>query len=129
MMLKSGENEKINNDTFFNSNGDLKHTKFGLNKSSKYLDKKGIYFFYVNDELKYIGRCRDNFKKRINRGYGNISPKNCFLDDQSTNCRINNLINTYKDSITFYVLELESEEKIILLEKKLINELNSEWNL
>jgi hypothetical protein len=45
----------------------------------------------VVDELVYIGQCSD-FANRINLGYGNISPKNCYEGGQSTNCKINKMV-------------------------------------
>lgn len=53
---------------------------------------KGLYSFVVDNTIKYIGRSHDPFYKRVNQGYGHISPKNCFRDGQSTNCRINSII-------------------------------------
>src|SRR5690606_34594825 len=81
---------------FLNKNGDLDYTEFNIT-DKKYLMKKGLYAYVVNGELKYIGRCRDNFKKRINQGYGKIHPKNCFIDGQSTNCHLNHLVTKNKE--------------------------------
>ena len=51
----------------------------------------GVYALYVDDELKYIGECVD-VSSRFNIGYGLISPRNCYLYGQETNCRINKKI-------------------------------------
>ena len=60
---------------FLNKYGDNKFCKFNI---YNHLNDKGIYCYIKNDKIKYIGRCTDNFKKRINHGYGKIHPKNCF---------------------------------------------------
>jgi hypothetical protein len=52
---------------------------------------EGVYAFVVADEVKYIGEC-EHLASRINAGYGNISPRNCFKGGQSPNCRVNALI-------------------------------------
>lgn len=51
----------------------------------------GVYAFFVNDELVYIGQALD-LAKRFNMGYGIISPRNCYVGGQSTNCKINKLV-------------------------------------
>lgn len=51
----------------------------------------GVYIVTVERSLKYIGEC-ENLSERFNKGYGNISPRNCYKGGQETNCRINNLI-------------------------------------
>ena len=38
-----------------------------------------------------MGECED-LQTRFETGYGNISPRNCFIGGQSTNCKINHLI-------------------------------------
>lgn len=48
----------------------------------------GVYALTVNGEVRYIGECED-LGKRFNAGYGNISPKNCYVGGQPTNCKIN----------------------------------------
>lgn len=48
----------------------------------------GVYALIVNGDVRYIGECED-LGKRFNMGYGNISPKNCYVGGQPTNCKIN----------------------------------------
>ena len=73
---------------FLNNYGNKTYSHFGIVESDVD-NKKGIYSYYLNDEIQYIGITKDNFKKRINSGYGKISPKNCYKDGQSTNCHLN----------------------------------------
>lgn len=57
----------------------------------KWSGVSGVYVFFIDDELVYIGQAV-NFAQRFNMGYGNISPKNCFVGGQSTNCKINKMV-------------------------------------
>ncbi|WP_164669906.1 hypothetical protein [Virgibacillus doumboii] len=113
---------------FLNKNGDLNYSRFYID-DEQLLNKKGLYAYTVNGEIKYIGRCRDNFKKRINNGYGKIHPKNCFIDGQSTNCHLNYLITKNKENIELYVYELENNDEIEKIEKDAILELQPIWNI
>lgn len=91
-------------------------------------NKRGLYVYVINNSLKYIGRCRDSFKKRFNVNYGKISPRNCYKDGQSTNCHINSLVNKYRDVIKIYLLHLDDENKIVDIEKELIAKYRPDWN-
>jgi len=113
---------------FLNKFGDEKYIHFEIIEKD-YFKLRGLYFFYVKQDLKYVGRCRDNYKKRFNQGYGKIAPKNCYLDGQSTNCHINSLIAKNMDNTTLWLYPLENVEHIILLEKSIINEYKPEWNI
>ncbi|MDT0122406.1 hypothetical protein Q9R46_07130 [Paenibacillus sp. RRE4] len=122
---------KDNDDVFYkemlNKNGDKVYSEFFI--TDKIAQRsKGIYLYSIEDEVKYFGRCRDSFGKRINQGYGKIHPKNCYIDGQSTNCHLNNLISENQEKIKFYILELEDEFQIIELEKSLIKKYQPEWN-
>ena len=122
--------EKNNSDykLFLNAYGDLKYCRFKI-LGNDLINSKGIYMYKVNNKIVYIGRCLDNFERRINNGYANISPKNCYLDGQSTNCRINNLINKNRYNIKLYISKLDNDEIIKKLELKLIKEYKPEWNI
>ena len=55
------------------------------------------------DQVAYVGECK-NLRRRFEMGYGNISPRNCYVGGQPTNCRINAVIAAYADTeIDFYV--------------------------
>jgi len=79
--------------------------------------------------VKYIGRCKDSMKKRINQGYGKIHPKNCYLDGQATNSHLNARITAEKKKITLWLHEMDSETEIELLERELIRAYNPPWNI
>jgi len=89
---------------------------------------KGIYAYCIDKDLKYIGRCRDSMKKRINSGYGKITPKNCYIDGQSTNCHLNSLIAKTKSTVTLWFHKMECDTNIANTEKLLIKEFNPAWN-
>ena len=55
----------------------------------------------VDNAIIYIGET-ENLSQRFNIGYGNISPRNCYVGGQSTNCKMNKI-----------VLELYEQGKII----------------
>ena len=112
---------------FLNKYGDLEYSIFFLAKQVQY-NLKGVYFYYLNDELKYIGRCRDSMRKRINSGYGKISPKNCFIDGQSTNCKVNALVTKNRDSVVLKIFVMSDNKEIKELENRLILEYEPEWN-
>lgn len=122
---------KQSNDLFYknflNPFGDLIYSNFSIKNKNDY-DLKGVYFYYLNDEIKYIGRCKDNMRKRVNSGYGKISPQNCFKDGQSTNCKVNSFVTKYKDNIELRILVLEDDKEIERLEKELIYEHKPMWN-
>jgi len=115
---------------FLNAYGDSRYCKFRMS-ASQFSDRKGIYVFKSNGIIRYIGRVKGEytFNQRINMGYANISPKNCYIDGQSTNCHINSIINSCKGSINLYILPLDNDEEIINLEKLLINLVNPDWNI
>lgn len=124
-------NKKNINDSeymfFLNKYGDNDFCHFKL---ESHLTDKGIYTWVVNNEIKYVGRCTDNFKKRINQGYGKISPKNCYKDGQATNCHLNSEINKL-DKIDFYVFPMNtySTTEIHNLELEILNTSKFDWNI
>ena len=122
---------KNNNDMFYkkflNKYGDLQYSRFMLSNRSEY-KLKGVYFYYVNDELKYIGRCRDSMQKRVNNGYGNISPKSCYIDGQATNCKVNALVTQNKESVKLKIYPMDDVKEIEKLESQFIEELMPVWN-
>lgn len=113
---------------FLNKYGDLKYSTFSISDKS-FLNKKGIYAYFSGNNLKYIGRCRDTMKKRVNQGYGKITPKNCYVDGQATNCHLNSLICAEKEIITLWLFELESDQEIESLETMFIKYNQPPWNI
>jgi hypothetical protein len=112
---------------FLNKYGDQHYSNF-LISDSKILNQKGLYLYCINGEIMYIGKTINSFEKRINNGYGNISPKNCYLDGQSTNCHINSLVTENKDNIKLYLLPL-TDDNLNEIEKYLIQHYKPKWNI
>ena len=80
---------------FVNING-IALNKYGEGPFCKFnipqnLESPGVYVLMVASDIKYIGECVA-LSSRYNMGYGTISPRNCYVGGQETNCRINNLI-------------------------------------
>lgn len=115
---------------FLNPYGDFLFCRFRM-QDNDLLKCKGLYMYKINNEIKYIGRVKGDydFNRRINWGYANISPKNCYIDGQATNCHINALINKILGQIDFYVMPLEDDEQICDVERKLIKQHQPEWNI
>lgn len=67
------------------------HGPFCKFKIRSDIARSGVYTFIAGNEVRYVGEC-ENLSSRFNLGYGNISPRNCYLGGQETNCRINNLV-------------------------------------
>lgn len=126
-ILKLKNENDDNHKLFSNKYGDLKYSVFRI-EDKIIINKKGIYFYLADNEVKYIGRCRDNFKKRINQGYGKIHPKNCFIDGQATNCHLNSLIANDKEKVSLWICPLEDDTFIEKREKELIKIYNPIWN-
>lgn len=112
---------------FLNKYGDNEFCNFRI-ADPVVLPKRGIYAYMVRGELKYIGRCKDSMRKRINQGYGKIHPKNCYLDGQATNCHLNALIAQDRSSVELWFCELPLAE-IDVAEKELIHANAPIWNI
>lgn len=104
---------------FLNQYGDSPFCSFRIT-DQKLARLRGIYAYTSNDQLVYIGRCREYFGKRISHGYGKISPKKCFLDGRNTECHLNGLINSCTERIALYIAPMDDEAQIIYIERVLI---------
>lgn len=126
LYLKNSNNSFY--EKFLNRYGDSRFCTFGLMDTSV-LGLRGLYCYCVDNKPMYIGRCLDDFGKRINLGYGKIHPKNCYIDGQQTNCHINNLVNSVSDKISLFLCPLTNEGQIKKLEQELIGQINPLWNI
>ncbi len=99
--------------------------KFSINP--KWSNVSGVYALYIEDKLVYIGQAID-FAKRFNIGYGKISPRNCFVGGQSTNCKINNVVlNSVKEGKTVS-LYFHQTNDFYQIEFNLIKQYKPEFN-
>ena len=121
---------KLNGDGFYteflNPHGDKEYCEFSI--QGDLAARKGLYCYTVDGEVRYIGRSRDPFKKRVNQGYGVIHPKNCYRDGQATNCHLNSLIAEETGAIEFWACPLECDNDIVEFERRLIKEGQPKWN-
>ncbi len=123
-LLKTNNNFYLK---FLNKNGNNDFCEFELTQQ-EILNKKGLYLYKYKDEIKYIGRCRDNFGNRFNTGYGRINFVNCYKHGQSTNTHLNSLMNKYYKDVTIYLAIMEDDLSIEKTEKELIQAYKPEWN-
>ncbi len=100
-----------------NRYGDGAFCRFSI--SNKWLKISGVYALFSNDKLLYIGQCLD-LTKRFNTGYGNISPRNCYIGGQSTNCRINKVIRSEILSGNDITLYFYAKQDFRTIEQELI---------
>jgi len=98
---------------------------FGISRD---LTMEGVYLLDAKAEIVYVGECV-NLAQRFNSGYGAISPRNCYVGGQPTNCRINKLIMREAqkgNEIALWFCETADRKR---LEERLIRELDPEWNV
>lgn len=69
-----------------NPHGEGPFCKFSVARDS---NAAGVYVLTVELEPVYAGKCICLSERWGSRGYGTISPKNCFTGGQSTNCKVN----------------------------------------
>jgi hypothetical protein len=100
---------------------------FGKFKIPTTVGTAGVYAIIVNDVTSYIGEC-ENLSTRYNMGYGNISPRNCFVGGQETNCRINTLIFLAATQGRRISLWFHKTEAFKSIERDLRSNLKPEWN-
>lgn len=113
---------------FLNKYGDLIYSQFWI-ANSAIGNQAGVYAYYLGNVLQYIGRCTDSLEKRVNQGYGKIHPKNCYLDGQATNCRLNAETTEARDGISLWFSPHDSVSDIEALEKQLIGRYKPRWNI
>lgn len=112
---------------FLNKNGDKSFCKFKIAEQNQ-VRLKGLYIYCVKEKLMYIGSTTDSYKKRIDTGYGTIFPKNCYLNGQPTNCRLNSLLNA-EENVKLLIYPMVHDNKIVILEGFLIEKYDPPWNI
>ena len=68
-------------------------------------------------------------KKRVNQGYGNIHPKNCYRDGQATNCHLNARITAVVPDVSLWIRRMDKDAEIESLESELIQRYTPPWNI
>ena len=100
--------------------------KFKLDKADT---ASGVYAWIVNGDSKpiYIGEA-NNLKRRFNMGYGIISPRNCFVGGQITNCKMNKVVLEYYKrgkTIDIYFYKTSNYKAV---ELELLREIKTKYN-
>jgi DNA-binding Lrp family transcriptional regulator len=116
----------------YRNSGNIRLNKYGQGPFCKFRipshhHQTGVYSIIVDGVVSYIGEC-ENLSSRYNMGYGNISPRNCFVGGQETNCRVNTLIfhaSTEGRKITLWFLKTAAFKSV---EQELRALLKPEWN-
>jgi hypothetical protein len=98
--------------------------KFRIPREYRYT---GVYLLTVDESKEYVGECRD-LVKRFNSGYGQISPRNCFVGGRRTNCRVNNLIYKTLTAGKTVILWFLQTNDYKVVEAELISDLQPIWN-
>ena len=93
------------------------------------INDRWYYAYFANNNLQYVGRCKDSIGKRINQGYGRIHPKNYYRDGQQTNCRLNWLITNAGPDIGLWLHIMDNGDEIEDVERRLIDRRDPPWNI
>ena len=83
----------------------------------------------VEGEIVYVGRTTRSFKKRINDGYGILSPMQTLRKKGATNCRINNELSKLDGLVQWHFINMDCDNEIIKEELKMIKSLKPKWNI
>jgi len=130
--LENGVIYKYNPKDKFNNENNIKLNKYGNKIFCKFkipnkILGEGVYCITTNSKIVYIGECV-NLSKRYNMGYGNISPRNCYVGGQSTNCKVNSMIlDSIENGDEVELFYFKTNDRINI-EIKLITNFNPIWN-
>ena len=97
------------------TNGNGPFCRFKINAKNV----PGVYLWVVNSDIIYIGETA-NLKERFNSGYGIISPRNCYVGGQSTNCKMNKVVldmAKHNKDVKLYFYQTQDHKRI---EKELL---------
>jgi hypothetical protein len=87
----------------------------------------GVYVISHASRALYVGKAA-NLSKRFNHGYGNISPINCFMGGQTTNCKVNmRILRGVKRGLTLDLWFMPTRDRDSI-ETLLIRSLDAPWN-
>jgi hypothetical protein len=88
----------------------------------------GAYALTIDGELAYVGIAKDLARRWGTQGYSRISPRNCYVGGQSTNCKVNNRILIAAcggERIDLWMYETLAPAPV---ESKVIRHLRPPWN-
>lgn len=87
----------------------------------------GVYLWVVEGNIIYIGET-SALRRRFNEGYGNISPRNCYVGGQSTNCKMNKVVLDHFERgkrISLYFYKTKDYKRV---ELELLNHICTPYN-
>lgn len=88
----------------------------------------GVYLWVVNSQIIYIGET-EGLQRRFNMGYGRISPRNCYVGGQSTNCKMNKAVLTLYEQGKIVSLFFYNTEDYKRVELDLLEKINTPYNM
>ena len=116
---------------YSNKNGKSLHNygsgmfcKFSINAGQV----PGVYLWVVDDEIIYIGETVE-LRRRFNTGYGTISPRNCYVGGQVTNCKMNKVVlelSKIGKTVKLYFFNTNNYKQV---ELELLNAINTQYNV
>jgi len=92
------------------------------------LHESGVYVLTLDGDPVYAGKCEDLARRWGPLGYGAISPKNCFVGGQSTNCKINNRVLIHCRNGERLELWFHRTADTAAVERRIILSIDPPWN-
>ena len=111
--------------TPLNPNGAGPFCRFSIAQG---INAAGVYVLTLDGSPVYAGKCVNLAKRWGGMGYGAISPKNCFVGGQSTNCKVNNRILRHAQIGGSLALWFHPTADADTAERALILNLRPQWN-
>lgn len=135
------EPEKDGDGKFFELMPQSRYKRYGIDRLNRHgqgpfcrfrvprdMPYSGVYAVTVSGIISYIGECV-NFSVRWGpTQYGTISPKNCFVGGQSTNCKINSRVLKSCSEGKSVKLWFHQTDNYKALEYELLAKINPSWN-
>lgn len=90
---------------------------------------RGVYALAVDDEVVYAGKTNDLASRWGLGGFGSISPANCFVSGQTTNCHVNHEILLAARAGSTVEIWFRDEPNAERAERGLIRRLKPAWNI
>ena len=87
----------------------------------------GVYLWIADGQIIYIGETI-NLVQRFNQNYGIISPRNCYVGGQSTNCKMNKVVLEYFErgkGIHLYFYPTKDYKRV---ERELLSKMRTPYN-
>lgn len=111
--------------TPLNPNGAGPFCRFSVGQG---INAAGVYVVTLDSAPVYAGKCENLAKRWGGMGYGAISPKNCFVGGQSTNCKVNNRVLHHAQAGSSLELWFHPTANAAAAERALILDLRPTWN-